>query len=81
VRIARDLAADLERLAALPRRAARPDASLAPHGRPRFARGIEAAFRQMWRHWCGRGNRRVPTTLITGTTPGLTATSRNGVMA
>ena len=53
VRIARDLALDLPRLTHL--RASlrgRMEASPLMDG-PRFARGMEAAFREMWRRWCG----------------------------
>jgi predicted O-linked N-acetylglucosamine transferase (SPINDLY family) len=57
VGIATELAQDLPRLAAL--RATlrlRMEASMLMDG-PRFARGIEAAYRAMWRAWCaGRSN-------------------------
>jgi predicted O-linked N-acetylglucosamine transferase (SPINDLY family) len=52
VRIAGELAADLPRLAEL--RAAlrsRMETSVLMDGE-RFARGIERAYRAMWRHWC-----------------------------
>ena len=51
--IARDLAADLPRLASL--RASLRDRvreRLCDAGR--FAREVEAAYRQVWRHWCAR---------------------------
>jgi predicted O-linked N-acetylglucosamine transferase (SPINDLY family) len=52
VQIAADLATDLPRLAEL-RRTLRPRmrASVLMDA-PRFARNIEAAYRQMWRNWC-----------------------------
>ena len=52
VQIAADLSNDLPRLAEL-RRTLRPrmQASLLMNAR-RFARNIEAAYRQMWRNWC-----------------------------
>ncbi len=52
--IARELAADLPRLAQL-RRQLRPmmQASVLMDA-PRFAGQMEAAYRQMWVHWCAR---------------------------
>lgn len=55
VNLARDVASDLPRLAEL--RSALRDhlhASPAMDG-PRFARNMEAAYREMWHHWCSRG--------------------------
>ncbi len=52
VRIAVALAGDLPRLAHL-RRALRPRLEHSPlMDAPRFARDVEAAYRQMWRTWC-----------------------------
>jgi predicted O-linked N-acetylglucosamine transferase (SPINDLY family) len=58
VRIAVDLANDLPRLVRLRgtlreqmRRSALMDGA-------RFARGVEAAYRQMWRDWCANGGDR-----------------------
>ena len=53
MRIARDLARDLPRLGRL-RSTLRQRMVQSPlMDAPRFARNIEAACRQMWRHWCG----------------------------
>jgi predicted O-linked N-acetylglucosamine transferase (SPINDLY family) len=55
VQIAADLANDLPRLAEL-RRTLRAWMEASPlMDAPRFARNIEAAYRQMWRNWCGGG--------------------------
>jgi predicted O-linked N-acetylglucosamine transferase (SPINDLY family) len=55
VRIATDLAKDLPRLAEL-RRTLRARMQASPlMNAPRFARDIEAAYRQMWRNWCEAG--------------------------
>jgi predicted O-linked N-acetylglucosamine transferase (SPINDLY family) len=55
VRIAADLAKDLPRLAEL-RRTLRLRMQKSPlMDAPRFARNIEAAYRQMWRNWCAQG--------------------------
>jgi protein O-GlcNAc transferase len=52
VQIAADLANDLPRLAEL-RRTLRQRMEASPLAdAPRFARSIEAAYRQMWRQWC-----------------------------
>jgi protein O-GlcNAc transferase len=52
VEIATNLAKDLPRLAEL-RRTLRPRMQASPlMDAPRFARNIEAAYRQMWRAWC-----------------------------
>ncbi|MGA2440074.1 MAG: tetratricopeptide repeat protein [Tepidisphaeraceae bacterium] len=52
VQIATDLAGDLSRLAEL-RRTLRPRMLASPlMDGPRFARNIEAAYRQMWGNWC-----------------------------
>ncbi|MGD0389774.1 MAG: tetratricopeptide repeat protein, partial [Tepidisphaeraceae bacterium] len=55
VQIATDLARDLPRLGEL-RRTLRKRMEASPlMDTPRFARNIEAAFRQMWRNWCEAG--------------------------
>ena len=52
--IAKGLADDLPRLADL-RAGLRARVARSPlMDGPRFARGVEAAYRQMWREWCGR---------------------------
>jgi predicted O-linked N-acetylglucosamine transferase (SPINDLY family) len=54
VAIAARLAGDLPRLAEL-RRTLRSRMEGSPlMDAPRFARNIEAAYRQMWRNWCAR---------------------------
>ena len=54
IQIAADLAADLPRLAEL-RRTLRGRMQASPlMDAPRFARNVEAAYRQMWRNWCQR---------------------------
>jgi predicted O-linked N-acetylglucosamine transferase (SPINDLY family) len=55
VQIAADLAGNLPRLAEL-RRTLRGRMQASPlMDAPRFARNVEAAYRQMWRTWCERG--------------------------
>jgi protein O-GlcNAc transferase len=55
VKIAVDLANDLPRLAEL-RRGLRERMRTSPlMDAPRFARNVEAAYRQMWREWCRDG--------------------------
>jgi predicted O-linked N-acetylglucosamine transferase (SPINDLY family) len=55
VQIAAALAGDLPRLGEL-RRTLRGRMQASPlMDAPRFARNIEAAYRQMWRNWCERG--------------------------
>jgi predicted O-linked N-acetylglucosamine transferase (SPINDLY family) len=52
VRIARELANDIPRLTTL-RATLRQRMAQSPlMDTPRFARNIEAAYRQMWRQWC-----------------------------
>jgi predicted O-linked N-acetylglucosamine transferase (SPINDLY family) len=53
VHLATDLAANVPRLATL-RSNLRPQMRSSPLcNAPQYARDIEAAYRQMWRHWCG----------------------------
>jgi predicted O-linked N-acetylglucosamine transferase (SPINDLY family) len=55
VQIAAELAGNLPRLAEL-RRTLRARMEVSPlMDAPRFARNIEAAYRQMWRNWCTTG--------------------------
>jgi len=55
VQIATDLANDLPRLGEL-RRTLRARMQASPlMDAPRFARNVEAAYRQMWRNWCAHG--------------------------
>ncbi len=52
LQIAESVAGDLPRLAEL-RRTLRPRMQASPlMDAPRFARNVEAAYRQMWRNWC-----------------------------
>jgi protein O-GlcNAc transferase len=54
LQIATELASDLPRLTEL-RQTLRPRMQASPlMDAPRFARNIEAAYRQMWRNWCSR---------------------------
>jgi predicted O-linked N-acetylglucosamine transferase (SPINDLY family) len=54
IQIAADLAKDLPRLTEL-RRTLRPRMQASPlMDAPRFARNVEAAYRQMWRNWCAQ---------------------------
>jgi predicted O-linked N-acetylglucosamine transferase (SPINDLY family) len=58
VRIAVDLASDLPRLTEL-RRALRKQMMSSPLMDPKgFARGMEGAYRAMWREWCDKKERR-----------------------
>jgi predicted O-linked N-acetylglucosamine transferase (SPINDLY family) len=61
--IAADLAGNLPRLAEL-RRTLRGRMEASPlMDAPRFARNMEAAYRQMWRSWCEQpANSRLPAT-------------------
>jgi predicted O-linked N-acetylglucosamine transferase (SPINDLY family) len=55
VQIATHLAGNLTRLSEL-RRTLRPRMRASPlMDAPRFARNVEAAYRQMWRNWCEGG--------------------------
>jgi protein O-GlcNAc transferase len=57
IQIVTDLAGDLPRLVEL-RRALRSRMQESPlMNAPRFARNIEAAYRQMWRNWCEAGGK------------------------
>jgi predicted O-linked N-acetylglucosamine transferase (SPINDLY family) len=57
VKIAMELAADLPRLSEL-RRTLRQRLTDSPiMDAPRFARDVEAAYRDMWRHWIGSESR------------------------
>jgi predicted O-linked N-acetylglucosamine transferase (SPINDLY family) len=55
VRLAAELAGDLPRLAELRRTLRGRMEASALMDAPRFARNIEAAYRQMWRDWCAMG--------------------------
>jgi predicted O-linked N-acetylglucosamine transferase (SPINDLY family) len=56
-RIACELAGDLPRLIDL-RRNLRPRMEASPlMDAPRFARNVEAAYRQIWRNWCAGGGK------------------------
>jgi predicted O-linked N-acetylglucosamine transferase (SPINDLY family) len=60
VQIAADLAGDLPRLAEL-RRTLRGQMEKSPlMDAARFARNVEAAYRQMWRNWCTHGENPKP---------------------
>jgi predicted O-linked N-acetylglucosamine transferase (SPINDLY family) len=54
VKIAKDLAGDLPRLAGLRRSLRRRMLASPLMDAPRFARNIESAYRAMWKRWCER---------------------------